>query len=356
MRRYFRGALIAAVPLLVITACGKPSVSGFTNEEAGTPPPSGEDGGTLDTGAPPNLGTPDATTPGSADDGGGWVTLPDGAVVFEGDAGSWALIDGGWVFEGDAGGWQQTDGGWLFEGDGGGWVEESDGGFEFTGDAGGWVEEADGGWVFTGDASTGDGAAACTNLQCQQGTCGDGGSATLTGHIYDPAGNNPLYKVVAYIPNTAPDPIVDGVNSASCTCGSLYTGNPIATGITGANGEFTIPNAPVGTNIPIVIQIGKWRNYFVIPTVTCGTNDLDTLAGMPKLTLPKTQSETAYSNLPNIAISTGNADSLECLLERVGVSETEYTGTPTGLAGHIHIFAGTSGGGAGAEHEPRRPE
>ncbi len=210
----------------------------------------------------------------------------------------------------------------------------------------------DGGYVpplSPGDGSAnppaGDGGTVCVNLQCQQSTCGDGGSATLTGHIYDPAGNNPLYKVVAYVPNADPEPIVDGITADSCSCGSLYSGTPIADGITDPSGAFVVPNAPVGTNIPLVIQIGKWRNYFVIPTVACGENNLDTLLPA-KLTLPKTQTETKFSNIPNIAVSTGNADSLECLLKRVGIAESEYTGTPGALPdggqpGHIHIFAGT---------------
>jgi hypothetical protein len=202
----------------------------------------------------------------------------------------------------------------------------------------------------TNPTPTGDGAVTCVNLQCQQGTCGDGGGATLTGHIYDPAGNNPLYKVVAYIPNADPLPITDGITADSCSCGDLYTGTPIADGITDPSGFFTVTNAPVGNNIPIVIQIGKWRNYFTIPTVACGENNLDTILPA-KLTLPKTQGETKFSNIPNIAVSTGNADSLECLLKRVGVAESEYTGTPDALAdggqpGHIHIFAGTEKLGA----------
>ena len=345
LRRYLAGALVAIVPVLLISACGTHATSEFPSEDAGSP--SSGDATVLDTGIPPNLGSPDGSpgNPGSGD-GGGWVEQPDGAFVFEGDAGGWVeQPDGGFAFEGDAGGWVQVgDGGWLYEGDSG-WVEQSDGGLVFEGDAGGWVEQSDGGWVFEGDSGSGDGGSTCTNLQCQQTAC-DGGGATLTGHVYDPAGNNPLYKVVAYVPNTDPDPILDGINSDSCSCGDLYTGSPIANGITGADGAFNIPNAPVGTNIPIVIQIGKWRNYFTIPSVTCGSNNLDTLLPA-KLTLPKTQNETKFSNLPNIAISTGNADSLECLLERVGVSESEYTGTPGALPdggqpGHIHIFAGTS--------------
>jgi hypothetical protein len=47
-------------------------------------------------------------------------------------------------------------------------------------------------------------------------------------------------------------------------------------------------------------------------------------------------------NLPDIAVSTGGADSLECLLTRMGISSTEYVpGTST--AGKVHIFNGGNG-------------
>ena len=192
-----------------------------------------------------------------------------------------------------------------------------------------------------GDTSvTGTSPPGCTGLQCQQHTCGSA-TTTLSGHVYDPAGKNPLYKVVVYVPNSDPEPIADGITSGSCSCDSLFTGDPIATAITDADGKFTLYGAPDGTDIPLVVQIGKWRNYFTIPKVSeCTANDLDTLLSS-KLTLPKTQNETKFSNIPSIAISTGQADSLECLLLRVGVDASEYTGDPTSTASHIHIFAGT---------------
>jgi hypothetical protein len=34
------------------------------------------------------------------------------------------------------------------------------------------------------------------------------------------------------------------------------------------DGSFTLTNVPSGTNIPIVIQSGKWRYQGIIPTVT----------------------------------------------------------------------------------------
>jgi hypothetical protein len=62
------------------------------------------------------------------------------------------------------------------------------------------------------------------------------------------------------------------------------------------------------------------------------------------LTLPRNHME---GDIPNIAISTGGADTLECLLRRVGVDEQEYIGG-TSDDHRIHIFQGAgapAGGG-----------
>jgi len=196
----------------------------------------------------------------------------------------------------------------------------------------------------------------CVGLQCQIHACaGRPQGTTISGHIYDPAGNNVLYKVVAYVPNNDPDPITDGVNAGSCSCDALYSGNPIASDISKADGSFTINNAPDGANVPIIIQIGKWRNYFVIPSVTqCGDNNADTLLPA-KLTLPKTDTETKFSNIPSIAVSTGGSDSLECILERIGVNASEYTGDATSTTSHIHIFKGQGGNDTKNPAGPKSP-
>jgi hypothetical protein len=186
-----------------------------------------------------------------------------------------------------------------------------------------------------GDASvvvpSGDGGG-CVNLQCQQHSCTGAGSTTISGKVYDPAGNNPLYNVVVYVPNAAVQPLSKGASCESCS--SLYSGKPIAVAQTDSLGRFTLKNAPDGANIPLVVQIGKWRRQYTLPNVTrCQDNP----QADKMLRLPRNRME---GDLPNIAISTGEADTLECLLRRIGVDAAEYV--PGDANGAIHIYQGSN--------------
>jgi hypothetical protein len=172
-----------------------------------------------------------------------------------------------------------------------------------------------------------------TNFQCQRVNCGNGVTTTLSGTVYDPAGKIPLYNVAVYVPNITPQPLPMGVSCGSCS--SWYT-MPVASALTDEGGNFTISNMPVGPNIPLVVQVGKWRMQYKLSNVTkCTNNDASALAGA-KLRMPRNHME---GDIPNIAVSTGAADSLECLLLRMGVDASEYTGDPKG-AGRIKIFTG----------------
>lgn len=183
----------------------------------------------------------------------------------------------------------------------------------------------------------------CVGLQCRQQTCSGGATTTISGKIYDPAGKNPLYGVAVYVPNAPLAALPSGASCASCE--SQYSGSPLVAALTDARGAFEIQNAPVGADVPLVIQIGKWRKQVVIANVAAC---VDNAQPDRSLTLPKNH---LVGDVPHIAISTGGADSLECLLRRVGLDASEYGPADTAPGAHIHIFRGSGG----ADTSPAAP-
>ena len=183
----------------------------------------------------------------------------------------------------------------------------------------------------------------CINLECQLTTCLSAkcsvpacgeteiSKTTLTGTIYDPAGKVPLYNVVVYVPNADLDPITEGVSCGKCS--GTTSGKPIASALTDAAGHFTLENPPTGKNIPLVIQVGKWRRQVTVPEIVrCSENKL-TDVNISRL--PRTQAE---GNIPQIALTTGHSDALECLLRKIGIADQEFT-TDAGT-GRVHLFVG----------------
>jgi len=169
-------------------------------------------------------------------------------------------------------------------------------------------------------------------------SCSGSTSTTVSGTVYDPAGRNPLYGIVVFVPSVPPAALPQGVDCLSCS--ALYdSGLPIAYTVTDAAGNFTLTGVPDGANIPLVVQVGKWRMQYTLPSVTaCMANDSGALL-KAKLKLPNNHT---VGDIPSIAIATGGADSLECLLHRIGVDESEYGPGPTS-PGRIHIFYGDGG-------------
>jgi hypothetical protein len=155
----------------------------------------------------------------------------------------------------------------------------------------------------TGDGSGyhGDGGP-CRNLQCLQTDCTTKGLAadatSVSGVVYDPAGKNPIYNAIVYIPNDPVKPLTKGV--VCDKCGVLTTGNPVVSALSDATGHFVLRNAPFGDRVPLVVQIGKWRRQTTLPNVkACADNPI---VDKSLTRLPANQSE---GDMPQIALATG---------------------------------------------------
>ena len=161
--------------------------------------------------------------------------------------------------------------------DGGGGSSGGSGGGGSNGGSGcGLAGCGDGGEV----EPTSDGG--CTNLQCRSTRAAAATrrtqETTLRGQVLDPAGRNPLYNVVVYVPNSqdgALDPIPHRRQLHLVLVRTRSSrASPSSYALTDADGKFTLTNVPDGTDIPLVVQIGKWRKEITVPKVTaCTSND-----------------------------------------------------------------------------------
>jgi hypothetical protein len=172
-------------------------------------------------------------------------------------------------------------------------------------------------------------------------SCPSGSPTTLKGIAFDPAGKNPLRNVAVYVPfDTSPlPPITNGTNS--CTTCSSSIGDYTTLALTDSDGSFVLRGVPVVANLPVVVQIGKWRRMITVPEVAdCATTTLP-LSGPTQVRLPRSQQE---GDMPQMAILTGGADDLGCFLTRVGVDASEYSAPHAG--GRVDVYQGLGSAGS----------
>ena len=167
----------------------------------------------------------------------------------------------------------------------------------------------------------------CVNLQCGKVACAGGPLTSISGTTYAPNGKLPLYNVTVYVPNAALDPFPAGITCDRC--GAVASGKPVASAVSDAEGKFTIKDVPAGTNIPLVLQVGKWRRKITIPSVTACQDNKLTDANLTRL--PRNRQE---GDMPKIAVTTGTCDQLGCLLPKIGIDPAEL-----GIAGQDKAVA-----------------
>jgi hypothetical protein len=196
--------------------------------------------------------------------------------------------------------------------------------------------------ICLGDANgrvpTCDGA---TGWQCAvDTTCSPGSPTTLTGKVFDPAGSNPLYNVVVFVPNDPPTlPAVTPGTNACTTC-DMSLGPYVAATVTDTSGTFTLPGVPTGADVPVTVQIGKWRRTVAVSvTKDCGSNSV--ADGV--LRLPRSKKE---GDMPQMALLTGGCDDLGCFLANVGVDPGEFSAPHGG--GRVDVYQGLGANGNGA--------
>jgi hypothetical protein len=203
-----------------------------------------------------------------------------------------------------------------------------------------------------GDGSGGDGTTGgCQGLGCMVNlSCPNGGHTTISGKVYDPrgqaGGGNPLYNILVYVPtdaNLADLPAIPRGTDSCSACDASVAG-VVAASLTDATGSFTLKDVPTGSNIPLVMQIGKWRRAITLPsTADC----MDTPAPQGDTRLPQSMMDGAGANIPQMAVLTGGCDMLACFIRRIGLSDTEF-GAP-GSAARLHVYKGAGGGGGGGD-------
>lgn len=177
----------------------------------------------------------------------------------------------------------------------------------------------------------------CTGLCLQQVSCTGGATTTISGTIYAPNGTDPIPGALVYVPNAPVAAFTPGVSCSSA--GQLPSGSPLVGTTTAVDGTFTLANVPVGINIPLVVQSGRWRRQISVPsTSACVNTPFSTR-------LPRNQGE---GDIPKIAVVTGSADAVECVLRKVGIDDAEFT-DPSGN-GRINVYFSN-----GAKVDPNTP-
>lgn len=190
-----------------------------------------------------------------------------------------------------------------------------------------------GGRAAGGGGSGGD--SLCQGDDCGPPACPDGSPTSVSGTVVAPTppqygAADPIYNAIVFIPTAPVEPFSAGV---SCDqCGTPVSGAPAAVALTDAAGHFTLKDVQAGTNVPFVVQIGRWRRQVVVPRITACQ---DTPLPLDLTRLPRNKAE---GDIPLFAIASSPYDAEECILRKIGIDDSEFTAP--GQDGRVHLYTG----------------
>jgi hypothetical protein len=166
------------------------------------------------------------------------------------------------------------------------------------------------------------------------GTSCSSGLTMVTGTVHAPTpvaygSADPIYGATVYIPSESVGGIDAGVSCLQC--GAPLDGVPAVVTTTAADGSFVLMNPPTGAR-KLVVELGRWRRVAPITVNACVNNAIPD----DQTRLPRKQSE---GNIPQIAMVTGSADPLECVLRKIGIADAEFTNPDGG--GRVHFYVNT---------------
>jgi hypothetical protein len=186
----------------------------------------------------------------------------------------------------------------------------------------------------------------CTTGLCLAVPANCASTTSLSGIVYDPAGQNPIYGAVVFVPND-PNGNLPAIKPGTNSCGTCdaSVGNAVAVTTTDPGGHFKLTGVPATSHVPLVVQVGKWRrrNVFISSVTACQ----DTPVPPDMSRLPRNQKE---GDMPQMALLTGGCDDLGCFLKNVGIDASEFS-SPRG-GGRLDIYRGGDDSNLGGPPAP----
>ncbi len=167
---------------------------------------------------------------------------------------------------------------------------------------------------------------------------------------------NAVVYIPVNLPGTALPAIPTGIpaDGESCDrCEDQMLGDVLVGAITDATGKFVLEGRiPVGVEFMLVVKAGRFRRVIThsLPAeAACTTTSLPTTLPENPVRLPRSMTDGDQVNIPRIAVSTGQIDAMECVLEKMGLDHAEFSnpGADGSAAPRVHLYRGAEGGFTG---------